>query len=133
MTMQDPISDMLCRIRNAQAVKKHAVSMPASKLKEAIAKLLAEEGFIASYSLGKDENDIHDVLNIDLKYYEGRPVISELKRVSKPGLRIYKQKENLPKIKEGLGLAIITTSKGVMTDHSARRAGLGGEVLFYIS
>jgi len=131
--MQDPISDMLCRIRNAQAVKKHAVCMPASTLKEAIAKLLAEEGFIAGYNLGKDENNIHNVLNIDLKYYEGRPVISELKRVSKPGLRIYKQKENLPKIKEGLGLAVITTSKGVMTDHSARRAGLGGEVLFYIS
>lgn len=132
MTMQDPISDMLCRIRNAQAVKKQAVSMPASVLKEAIAKLLTEEGFVGSYSLSKDERE-HGVLNIDLKYYEDKPVISEIKRVSKPGLRVYKQKEKLPKIKEGLGLAIISTSKGVMTDHAARRAGLGGEVLFYIS
>lgn len=132
MTMQDPISDMLCRIRNAQAVKKHAVCMPASKLKEAIAKLLTEEGFVESYGLDKNEQD-HNVLNIALKYYEGKPVITELKRVSKPGLRIYKKKESLPKIKDGLGLAIVSTSKGVMTDHSARRAGLGGEVLFYIS
>lgn len=128
MSMQDPISDMLTRIRNAQAAEKVSVQMPASKKKEAIAKVLEEEGFIAGYRAANDEND-KPALVINLKYHDGEPVIEELKRVSRPGLRIYKGYKELEKVKGGMGVAIVSTSKGVMTDRAARAAKLGGEVL----
>ncbi len=131
MSMQDPIADMLTRIRNAQSVNKSMVSMPASNLKAAIASVLAEEGFIENSHIEAQEGK--PTLVLGLKYYEGQPVIRELKRVSKPGLRVYKQKNKIPKIKNGLGLAILSTSKGIMTDKAARTVGLGGEVLFYVS
>lgn len=132
MSMQDPIADMLTRIRNGQGAKMAAVTMPSAKLKVAIAKVLKDEGYIADYSVGVD-NAGKPALTVNLKYYQGRPVIEEIKRVSKPGLRIYKGKGELPKIMGGLGIAIVSTSKGVMTDRAARAAGHGGEVLAYVS
>lgn len=128
--MTDPISDMLTRIRNGQAAKKADVTMPASKLKAAIAQVMKEEGFIADFSVSTEAKP---QMTVTLKYFEGRPVIDDLKRVSRPGLRIYKSKDELPKVLNGLGVAIISTSAGVMTDKSARAAGHGGEVICTIS
>lgn len=130
MSMQDTVADMLTRIRNAQQANKSAVSMPSSKLKQAIAKLLADEGYVASVDV---EGDKKPILNIGLKYYEGKPVIEEIKRVSRPGLRIYKGKDELGRVKQGLGILIVSTNKGIMTDRAARAAGLGGEVLALVS
>ncbi len=127
MSMTDPIADMLTRIRNAQAAQKAQVSMPSSKLKAAIARVLKEEGYIESYEV--TEQDRKAVLTIGLKYYQGAPVIEFIERVSRPGLRIFKGKESLPKVRGGLGVAIVSTSQGVMTDRAARAAGHGGEVL----
>jgi small subunit ribosomal protein S8 len=131
MSMSDPIADMLTRIRNGQMRNKVAVSMPSSKIKQAIASVLKDEGYIESFNvavvLGKP------TLNVNLKYYAGQPVIEKIQRISKPGLRIYKDSENLPKVMNGLGVAILTTSKGVMTDIKAKAAGIGGEVLCYVA
>ncbi len=124
--MSDPIADMLTRIRNAQMVGKATVSMRASNLKSAIAKVLKEEGYIADF---EKEDGPKAQLTISLKYYQGRPVIEEINRVSRPGLRIYKQKDELPRVKGGLGVAIVSTSKGVMTGQNAAAQGLGGEVV----
>jgi small subunit ribosomal protein S8 len=131
MSMSDPIADMLTRIRNAQMVEKPTVSMPASKLKVAIAQVLKDEGYIDGFELSGDAAKRQ--LNIGLKYYAGRPVIEQLERVSRPGLRIYKGRESLPTVMNGLGVAIVTTPKGVMTDRKARQAGIGGEVLCYVA
>jgi len=125
--MTDPIADMLTRIRNALSAGKLNVNMPDSKQKRAIAQVLKDEGFIADFA--QAQADAKPVLNIDLKYYEGKPVIEEIKRVSRPGLRIYKGKTELPKVMGGLGVAIISTSKGLMSDRAARKAGFGGEIL----
>ncbi len=124
--MTDPIADMLTRVRNAQAASKFDVAMPSSKLKNAIAKVLQDEGYIAGFS---DDGAVKPTLTITLKYHDGRPVIDELKRVSRPGLRIYKNKNELPKILNGLGVAIVSTSAGVMSDREARATGRGGEIL----
>jgi|TARA_B110000977_G_C11056121_1_gene484134 small subunit ribosomal protein S8 len=125
--MQDPVADMLTRIRNAQMAGKPDVAMPASKLKSALATVLQDEGFIAGFR--GDDVDGKPGLVIDLKYYQGKPVIVEIDRVSRPGLRSYAGKDDLPKVRSGLGVAIVSTSKGVMTDRAARAAGVGGEVL----
>lgn len=125
--MTDPIADMLTRIRNALSAGKLDVNMPDSKQKRAIAQVLKDEGFIADFA--QAQADAKPVLNIDLKYYEGKPVIEEIKRISRPGLRIYKGKTELPKVMGGLGVAIISTSKGLMSDRAARKAGFGGEIL----
>ncbi len=130
MSMQDPLADMLTRIRNGQMAKKAVVEMPSSKMKVAIAKVLQDEGYIKSVSV---EGDVKPVLSIELKYFEGKPVIESIKRVSRPGLRIYKPGDELPKVMGGLGVAIVSTNKGVMTDRAARAAGVGGEVLCYVS
>ncbi len=130
MSMSDPIADMLTRIRNGQAAAKVQVSMPSSKAKVAIATVLKEEGYLDGFSV--QETDNKPVLTITLKYFEGKPVIASLQRVSRPGLRIYRGRDGLPKIKGGLGVAIVSTSKGVMTDRAARRSGQGGEVLCYV-
>ncbi|BEV09085.1 30S ribosomal protein S8 [Methylophilus sp. DW102] len=129
--MSDPIADMLTRIRNAQRTNKTTVSMPASKLKGAIANVLKDEGYIDDFNV--QNNDGKPVLNISLKYYAGRPVIEKIERVSKPGLRVYKGSENLPKVMNGLGVTIVSTSKGVMTDRKAQAAGIGGEVLCIVA
>ena len=126
MSMQDPLADMLTRIRNAQMAEKTVVSMPSSKLKVAVASVLKNEGYISDYQVSSDAKP---QLSIELKYFEGRPVIEELKRVSRPGLRQYKSVDQLPKVRGGLGVSIVSTNKGVMTDRSARAAGVGGEVL----
>ena len=130
MSLQDPISDMLTRIRNAQERSKHDVSMPASKLKQSICEILKQEGYITEYNTSSDDKP---VLTVELKYFEGKPVIESLQRASKPSLRKYKSKDDLPKVMGGFGTAIISTSKGVMTDKSARAAGIGGEVLCYVA
>ncbi|MGI9275279.1 MAG: 30S ribosomal protein S8 [Endozoicomonas sp.] len=126
MSMQDPLADMLTRIRNAQMAEHASVEMPASKVKAAVAKVLKEEGYITDFRV---EGEAKVSLVIDLKYYEGKPVIENLKRVSRPGLRTYTGKEELPKVNGGLGIAIVSTNKGVMTDRAARAAGVGGEIL----
>ncbi len=126
MSMQDPLADMLTRIRNAQMAEKSSVSMPSAKLKVAVAKVLTEEGYVAGYEV---QGDAKPVLSIELKYFEGKPVIEELKRTSRPGLRQYKSVGQIPKVKGGLGVSIVSTNKGVMTDRAARAAGVGGEVL----
>jgi small subunit ribosomal protein S8 len=131
MSMADPISDMLTRIRNAQMVRKTAVTMPSSKLKSAIAQVLKDEGYIDGYSL--HENQGKPALEISLKYYAGEPVIEKIERVSRPGLRIYRGRDDLPKVMNGLGVAIVSTSKGVMTDRKARASGVGGEVLCIVA
>ena len=131
MSMQDPISDMLARIHNAQAVAKKEVLMPMSQIKLNIAKVLKAEGYITDCQEAKDEA-AKPLLQITLKYFEGRPVIAKLKRVSRPGLRVYRGKADLPKVKNGLGIAIVSTSQGVMTDREARRLGQGGEILCYV-
>jgi small subunit ribosomal protein S8 len=129
--MSDPIADMLTRIRNAQMVEKASVVMPSSKVKVAIAKVLKDEGYIDSYAV-KGESTKPE-LHIELKYYAGRPVIERIERVSRPGLRVYKGRHDIPTVMNGLGVAIVTTPKGVMTDRKARAAGIGGEVLCYVA
>lgn len=129
--MTDPIADMLTRIRNGQSAKKKTVRQPSSKLKLAIAKVLKDEGYIADFST--ESNGNHMEMTIELKYYRGEPVIEEIKRVSRPGLRIYKSKDELPKVLGGLGIAIVSTSKGVMTDKAARAIGHGGEIICTVS
>jgi len=131
MSMSDPIADMFTRIRNGQRVDKDAVLMPSSKLKVAIAQVLKDEGYIEGFSV-KGEGPKPE-LEVRLKYYAGRPVIERLERVSRPGLRIYKSRHTLPKVMNGLGVAIVTTSKGVMTDRRARADGVGGEVIGYVA
>lgn len=130
MSMQDPISDMLTRLRNGQAAKKVAVKMPSSKLKVAIAVLLQEEGFVADYTV---TGEVKPELEVTLKYFEANPVIEQIQRVSRPGLRIYKKKGALPSVMGGLGIAVVSTSKGLMTDRAARKAGLGGEIICYVA
>jgi small subunit ribosomal protein S8 len=131
MSMSDPIADMLTRIRNAQSVEKASVVMPSSKLKVAIAQVLKDEGYIDGFSVKADSGKSE--LNIALKYYAGRPVIERIERVSRPGLRIYKGRDALPQVMNGLGVAIVTTPQGVMTDRKARQNGVGGEVLCYVA
>ena len=131
MSMSDPIADMLTRIRNAQMVQKVSVSMPASKLKTAIAEVLKAEGYIDSFAIRGEATKPQ--LEIALKYYAGKPVIEHIERVSRPGLRVYKGRHDIPNVKNGLGVAIVTTPKGVMTDRKARQAGIGGEVLCYVA
>ena len=127
MSMQDTLADMFTRIRNGQMAGKTAVSIPSSKQKVALARVLADEGFLGGFKV--DEAGVKSTLTVDLRYYEGRPVIREIKRSSRPGLRRYEGKETLPKVQGGLGVAIISTSKGLMTDREARKASIGGEVL----
>src|SRR5262245_61287208 len=127
MSMSDPISDMLTRIRNAQATEKQSVVIPASKVKQAIAQVLKDEGYIEDFAVRK--NDGKAMIEIGLKYYAGKPVIEKLERVSRPGLRIYKGRDDIPRVMNGLGVAIVSTSRGVMTDRRARESGVGGEVL----
>lgn len=126
MSMQDPLSDMLTRIRNAQMVGKTEVSMPSSKLKVNVARVLEEEGYVGKHTVS---GEAKQVLTVELKYFEGKPVIAELVRVSRPGLRNYAGKDGLPSVRAGLGVAVVSTSQGVMTDRAARAAGIGGEVL----
>lgn len=130
MSVQDPIADMLTRIRNGQAANKVAISMPSSKLKVAIANVLAEEGYVESF---KVVEGVKPELEITLKYFQNKPVVESIQRVSRPGLRIYKRKDELPKVMGGLGIAVVSTSKGVMTDRAARQAGLGGEIICYVA
>ena len=131
MSMSDPIADMLTRIRNAQAVEKSVVKMPSSKLKVAIAQVLKDEGYIDGFTVKTDDGKAE--LEIALKYYAGKPVIERIERVSRPGLRIYKGRNAIPQVMNGLGVAIVTTPQGVMTDRKARQTGVGGEVLCYVA
>jgi small subunit ribosomal protein S8 len=131
MTMTDPISDMLTRIRNGQKARKVSVAMPASKARVAVAKVLKDEGYVADYAL--DGDGAAGQLTIELKYHKGVPVIDSIQRVSKPGLRIYRGKQNLPQVLGGLGIAIVSTSMGVMSDREARAKGVGGEVICVVS
>jgi len=131
MSMNDPIADMLTRIRNAQAARKVSVAMPSSKIKAAIAEVLVKEGYVESAQT--TEEDAKKTLTINLRYYRNEPVIDRLDRVSRPGLRVYKSADDLPKVQGGLGVAIVSTSNGVMTDREARAGGHGGEVLCYVS
>jgi small subunit ribosomal protein S8 len=131
MSMSDPIADMLTRIRNAQSVDKASVTMPSSKLKVAIAQVLKDEGYIEGFSVRNDGGRTE--LEIALKYYAGRPVIERIERVSRPGLRVYRGREAIPSVMNGLGVAIVTTPKGVMTDRMARQSGVGGEVLCFVA
>jgi small subunit ribosomal protein S8 len=130
MSMQDPIADMFTRIRNGQLASKVTVSMPSSKVRVAIAKVLEAEGYIESSSVTEG---VKPVLEVTLKYFDGKKVIDTIERVSRPGLRIYKKKDELPKVMGGLGIAIVSTSKGVMTDRAARKAGMGGEIIGYVA
>ncbi|MBI1966320.1 MAG: 30S ribosomal protein S8 [Betaproteobacteria bacterium] len=131
MSMTDPIADMLTRIRNAQSSEKQTVAIPASKLKAAIAQVLKDEGYIEDFAVRDGEGK--SALEISLKYYAGKPVIEKIERISRPGLRVYKPKDDLPKVMNGLGVAIVSTSKGVMTDRKARGLGVGGEVLCIVA
>jgi small subunit ribosomal protein S8 len=131
MTMTDPISDMLTRIRNGQKARKVSVAMPASSAKEAVARVLKDEGYITDYSVSGD--GAAKELSVELKYFEGAPVIENIKRASRPGLRIYRGKESLPRVLGGLGVAIVSTSAGVMSDREAREKGIGGEVICIVS
>ena len=131
MSMSDPIADMLTRIRNAQMVEKPSVSMPSSKLKVAIAQVLKDEGYVDGYAVVGEA--AKPQLQIALKYYAGKPVIEHIERVSCPGLRVYKGRHDIPNVKNGLGVAIVTTPRGVMTDRKARQVGIGGEVLCYVA
>ena len=131
MSMSDPIADMLTRIRNGQSAGKKSIQQPCSKLKLSIAKVLKDEGYIADYSA--ETVGSHSVMTVELKYYKGAPVIEEIKRISRPGLRIYKSKDELPKVLGGLGIAIVSTSSGVMTDRAARAKGHGGEIICTVS
>lgn len=131
MSMSDPIADMLTRIRNAQRSEKTAVSMPSSRVKVAIAQVLKDEGYIEGYAVREEAGKA--TLDVSLKYYAGRPVIERIERVSRPGLRIYKGYQDIPRVMNGLGVAIVSTSKGVMTDRKARAAGVGGEILCVVA
>ena len=131
MSMADPIADMLTRIRNGQKARKVAVTMPASKAKEAVAKVLQDEGYVTGYAVTGEGAERE--LTIELKYFEGVPVIEKIQRASRPGLRIYRGKEELPKVLGGLGVAVVSTSAGVMSDREAREKGIGGEVLCIVS
>lgn len=131
MSMTDPIADMLTRIRNAQKNEKPTVVMPSSKIKAAIARVLKDEGYITDFSVAEEGSK--SLLTIKLKYFEGKPVISNVRRVSRPGLRDYRARDNLPKVMGGLGIAIVSTSAGLMTDRAARSAGHGGEVICFVS
>ena len=131
MSMSDPIADMLTRIRNGQAASKAVVRIPASKQKTAVAQVLKDEGYITDF--GPAEMNGKPAIEVTLKYFQGQPVIDYIKRVSRPGLRIYKSREELPKVRGGLGIAIVSTSKGVMTDREARKQGHGGEVIAYVA
>ncbi len=133
MSMSDPVADMLTRIRNGQMAGHTKVNMPSSKLKVALAKVLTAEGYIAAFSIKEDEVKGKAELSVDLKYFDGNPVIDMIKRVSRPGLRVYKNKGELPNVIGGLGIAVISTSKGIMTDRDARQAGVGGEVICYVA
>jgi small subunit ribosomal protein S8 len=126
MTMQDPIADLLTRVRNAQTASHEAVAMPCSKIKVAICAVLKDEGYIEEFSVDRTSKQ---TLNVNLRYHEGRPVIEEIKRISRPGLRVYKACDELPTVRNGLGVAIVSTNRGVMSDRGARAQGLGGEVL----
>ena len=130
MSMQDPIADMFTRVRNGQMANKVSVSMPSSKVRVAIAGVLKEEGYVTDFAVS---GDVKPVLEVTLKYFEGKKVIESIERVSRPGLRIYKKKDELPKVMGGLGVAIVSTSKGVMTDRAARKAGMGGEIIGYVA
>ena len=130
MSMQDPIADMFTRVRNGQMANKVSVSMPSSKVRVAIAAVLKEEGYVTDFAVS---GDVKPVLEVTLKYFEGKKVIESIERVSRPGLRIYKKKDELPKVMGGLGVAIVSTSKGVMTDRAARKAGMGGEIIGYVA
>lgn len=130
MSMQDPIADMLTRIRNGQAARKETVTLPSSKLKVAIAKVLKEEGYIVNYEVSESNKP---ELTLTLKYFQGKAVVESIRRVSRPGLRIYKGKDALPTVMGGLGIAIVSTSKGVMTDRQARKDGLGGEIICFVA
>ncbi len=131
MSMSDPISDMLTRLRNGQAARKKSVEMPASKLKQALAKVLQEEGYIGDF--GVEEHDGKRTLRVELRYFEGRPVIEQIRRVSRPGMRVFRSKDELPRVMGGLGIAIVSTSQGVMTDRKARAEGHGGEVMCIVA
>lgn len=131
MSMSDPIADMLTRIRNAQSAEKTSVVVPSSKVKVSIARVLKDEGYIDEFAVR--DNDGKPVLEIGLKYYAGRPVIERIERVSRPGLRIYKPAKEIPEVMNGLGVAIVSTSRGVMTDRKARATGVGGEVLCIVA
>ena len=131
MSMCDPVADMLTRIRNAQQSEKQSVAMPSSKLKVAIARVLKDEGYIDDFALRDDLGKAQ--LEIGLKYYAGKPVIEKIERVSRPGLRVYRPSDDLPRVMNGLGVAIVSTSKGVMTDRKARGLGVGGEVLCIVA
>jgi small subunit ribosomal protein S8 len=131
MSLTDPIADMLTRIRNGQAARKVQVSMPSSKIKVAIAAVLREEGYIEDFEVAADTGK--PTLSVQLRYYEGRPVIARIGRISRPGLRVYRGKGDLPEVMGGLGVAIVSTSRGVMSDKAARAAGYGGEVLCYVA
>ena len=131
MSMQDPIADMLTRIRNGQHARKKSVTMPHSKFKVAIARLLKAEGYISDFQ--EDKDGAKACLTVYLKYHHGNPVIDMIKRISRPGLRVYKSRDELPKVIDGLGISMISTSKGVMSDAKARKEGLGGEVIGYVS
>jgi small subunit ribosomal protein S8 len=131
MSMSDPIADMLTRIRNAQASEKTSVVMPSSKIKAAIAKVLKDEGYIEDFKVSQD--GAKTFLELSLRYYAGRPVIEKIERVSRPGLRIYKASRDIPEVMNGLGIAIVSTSRGVMTDRKARASGVGGEVLCIVA
>ncbi|PAJ72720.1 30S ribosomal protein S8 [Pseudoalteromonas sp. NBT06-2] len=130
MSLQDPISDMFTRIRNGQTAKKVSVTMPTSKLKVAVAKVLKDEGFITEFSVN---SELKAELTVELKYFEGKSVIETIKRVSRPGLRIYKKRGDLPQVMGGLGIAIVSTSQGLMTDRAARSAGIGGEIIGFVA
>jgi len=132
MTMSDPIADMLTRLRNSLARQKAEVSMPASKLKVALVEVLKQEGYIEDYSVA-DEQGGKRTLTVKLKYYEGKPVITSIDRASRPGLRQYRGAKEIPAVKRGLGITVVSTPQGVMTDRAARRAGVGGELLCYVA
>ena len=131
MSMSDPVADMFTRIRNGQSAGKQVVIMPASKLRTSIAQVLKDEGYVEDFSAS--EQDGKPQLEVSLKYFQGEPVIEVIRRVSRPGLRIYKGRQELPRVRGGLGIAIVSTSKGVMTDRQAREQGHGGEVLGYVA
>ena len=132
MSMQDTVADMLTRIRNAQMAHKVSVEMPSSKLRKSIADLLVDEGYVASAEVTDEENG-KATLSVELKYYKGKPVIETIKRFSRPGLRQYRGKDDLPSVQQGLGVAIISTSQGIMSDRAARAAGIGGEVIAFVA
>lgn len=130
MSMQDPIADLLTRIRNGQAAGKVSIQMPSSKQKLAIANLLQKEGYLTAV---RESGETKKILEIDLKYYQGKPVVEQIERVSRPGLRVYKKCRDLPRIMNGLGIAVVSTSRGLMTDRAARKDGLGGEIICYVA